>query len=656
LQPLSDEQIGEILGRAAPDPVHTAALQLAQRLSGGNPFLALQVFRAAVGSTEWAAEASRWDPLTDVRLSKVLAIRLKGLSGRALAILRAMAVLERLASPGAVAGVAGMSLRDAADASPDLYGRGLIQDADGKLEFVNDVVREYVYSTMTALERTALHLAAARHLDSETDASSAVLARHFYVGQDRARTFEHAMQAARGASESAGQVEAAIMASLAVRSSHGKGQKLSALHLLAGAELESAQLGSARDHLNEILRLDEDMSVEEGVRVKLKVVEALAESSDWGGAKKQIEDLSTALELIADPSANLRLHAETLYWTLKVATRQNDVSAASEAASVAERLAAAALQNPRIEPEARVSAVLSLATYAAFYQSSSKALGLLDDIRGAVESVNAEISERAHLIRGTVATRMARWDEGEHEFRRALDEATRRNDLVQQAGLWNNLACNALEQGEWERFDDWAKKVEEIQTSDGDILDTFLLLALNRANALFYQGNAKSAGVLYGQALESAQVTGSLEFLPELLSCKGLVALQVGDLRAANSMWNTVLETEKHQLVGPQELFKYEWFRSFMGVQLGDETAIHGLIVASEQQRDLDIPSHLKLLWIGSLIFGADFADATGRSAEVVKEALFANRLGWFAGFAQRWFRAVTAKSSLSWRQPARPD
>jgi tetratricopeptide (TPR) repeat protein len=418
--------------------------------------------------------------------------------------------------------------------------------------------------------------------------------------------------------------------------------------LLAEAELESAQLAAAREHLDEILRLDEDMAVEERVEVSLRVIEALAESSDWAGARKEIEELSTALELIEDPSAKVQLHSEALYWTLKVLTRQNDSRAAQEAARVAEGLAAGALQNPSVNSEARVSALLSLATYAAFYQSSERALELLDDIRGSVETVRAEISERAHLIRGTVATRMARWEEGEYEFRCALEQATRRNDLVQQAGLWNNLACCALEQGEWEQFNTWATKVEETQTSIGGVLDTFLLAALNRANSLFYQGKAKVAGELYGSALQSALSTGSLEFLPELHSCVGLAALQGGDAGTANRAWRDVLETEQHQLIGPQELFKYEWFRAFMKSELGDDSAIHGLLAAAQHQRALDIPSHLKILWIGSLMFGREFAEATGQRPIAVKEALFANRLGWFAGFAQRWFRAAKSKSLLS--------
>ncbi len=644
LRPLSGQEIGELLERASPDPGHRDAMELAQRLAGGNPFFALEVFRAAVGSTEWAAEASRWDPLTDGRLSKVLAVRLRGLSRDGLTLLQATAVLERQATPGAVAAIAGLPLSEAAKASAEPYGRGLLQDRDGHLGFVNDIVREYVYAGMTGLSRTSLHLTAAEYLEANSDTNAATLARHFHLGENRALTYKHSMQAARDAKNSAGQMEAAAMADLAVKSSRGKEQRLEALHLLAEAELESAQLPSAKEHLDEILRLDEEMPPEQRVEVKLKLVEALAEATEWSQARVAIDSVTRILESIANPNATLRARAETLYWTLKVTTRQNDHSGASVAARAAEKLAAKALRDSTLDPTARVTAVLSLATYAAFYQSSERALALLDEIRSLIPDIDPETAERFNLIRGTICIRMGKWDEGEHDFQLALQHASRRNDLVQQAGLWNNLACAALEQGDWERFDEWATRVEDVQVCD--TLDTLLLLTLNRANALFYQGKAKAAAVLFGDALTWVKTSGSVEFLPEILSCQGLIALQLGDLESTMRTWKGVLETQPTQLQGPQELFKYEWFLAFMGDRLGIEGSPVRLMAAASAQARLDKLSYHKLMWLGTVIFGESFSRLTDQSPSVVRQSLFENRLGWFAGFAQRWVRSATTKST----------
>ncbi|MCL7970868.1 MAG: AAA family ATPase [marine benthic group bacterium] len=643
LQPLTVEEIGEILSRASPESGYEGAVHLAQRLAGGNPFFALEVFRAAVGSTEWAVEASRWDPLTDVRLSKVLAVRLKGLSQQSRRVLQATAVLERQATPGSVSSVAGLTLPEAAEASIELYGRGLLQDNDAQLGFVNDIVREYVYADMTALSRTALHLTAAEFLEQSSETNEATLARHFHLGEDRPRTYLHAVQAARDAKASAGQMEAAAMADLAVKNSNGKAQRLTALHLLAEAELESAQLPQAKDHLNEILRLDDDMAPEQRVEVKLMLVEALAEAADWSQARAAIESVNRLLDSVEDPSAAVRARAETLYWTLKVTTRQNDAKGASEAARRAQRLSNRALEDSAIDTNARVNAVLSYASYAAFYESSERAMSLLDDVRDLVELADPEIAERARLVRGTVAIRMARWDEGEYEFSEALRHASKRNDLVQQAGLWNNLACSALEQGDWSRFSEWAGKVEDVRVCD--TLDTLLLLTLNRANALFYQGRAQAAVSLYGRALETVDATGSAEFRPEILSCQGLIALQLGDTTEVGRVWRDILGTTPSQLLGTQELFKYEWFRAFMGKNLGLDGTPERLLAAAREQSKLDVLSHYKLMWLGSVLFGDTFATLAGRQARDSRRDLFDNRLGWFAGFAQRWARAAAAKS-----------
>jgi tetratricopeptide (TPR) repeat protein len=505
-------------------------------------------------------------------------------------------------------------------------------------------VREYVYAEMTALQRAALHLTAARHLHTESDANAATLARHYDRGEDRANTYRFALRAAREGKGTGGQKEAAAMADLAMRSAANLDEKLVALHLLAEAELESAQLAHAKEHFKEILRLDEAMPPERRVEVKLKLVESLAELSEWSQAKSMIKEASPEVESIPDLNARLQGRAESLFWTLKIATRENDTDTAREVARVAAHLCDSALSNPAVEPSTAVTAVLSLATYAAFYESSERALGLLEEIEDILEEAEPELVERAHLVNGIVALRTANWDRGEYHLRTALAGALKRNDVVQLAGLWNNLSCCALEQGDWLGFEVWAQKVAEIQATVSDPLDTFLPLALNRANALFYQGKARPAGDLYDYALTAARATGSLEFLPELLSCTGLVALQVGDTSAADGAWSEVLATRQDQLVGPQELFKYEWFSAFMRKRSGLEDAGDRLLKSAREQACLDTPSHLKLMWLGAILFGKSFSEAAGVTLDEIRRELFENGLGWFAGFATRWLRNVQAR------------
>ena len=54
LPPLTPEQIRELLLHGRPDAIQHPAVEIAQRLSAGNPFYALEVFLAALAAAEWA--------------------------------------------------------------------------------------------------------------------------------------------------------------------------------------------------------------------------------------------------------------------------------------------------------------------------------------------------------------------------------------------------------------------------------------------------------------------------------------------------------------------------------------------------------------------------------------------------------------------------
>jgi len=113
-----------------------------------------------------------------------------------------------------------------------------------------------------------------------------------------------------------------------------------------------------------------------------------------------------------------------------------------------------------------------------------------------------------------------------------------------------------------------------------------------------------------------------------------------------NSVWREVVATEPEQLVGPQEQFKYEWFSAYMSERMGIDGSLDRLLRAAKRQAQLDLPSHLKMMWLGSIIFGTRFTLASQLEPSRVRASLFENRLGWFAGFAQRWLRATRARPS----------
>jgi DNA-binding SARP family transcriptional activator len=637
LRPLSDEQIEEILGRAAPDPGHTAAMQLAQKLAGGNPFFALEVFRAAVGSTAWAAEASRWDPLTDARLSKVLAVRLKGLSDRALSLLRATAVLERLATPGAVAGVTGLNLPDAAEASTDPYGRGLLQDSEGRLGFVNDVVREYVYSDMTALSRAALHLTAAQFLEDESDTNAATLARHFYLGENRARTYTYAMRAAREAKASAGQMEAAAMADLALQSCQGKEEQLAALHLLAGAELESAQLAKATEHFNEILLLDETMPTERRVEVKLKLVTATGGEANWDEAGRILSEIERDIRLIPKAESRVEHRLEALNWRLKAAGRLNDVRRASCIKDRIERLRAAAERTSKLSETATVTASCSLAAFELFYGSARKGLKLLDAIK-IQETWPEHLVHRIRMLRGLGNQRMGSWDASDHELRQAYTLAKNTNDTLQVATVLTNLACTSVERGSWDEAQEHSNAAGKLHEALSTALDVLIPLRLNAANLAFYQGSVRKAYSLYLEVHQRAAGDDYTEFKTEVEACLGLAALQMRDATAVRC-WMAECDTSEASLHGMQERFKVEWFWAYCHRRDDPAKVYERLGRIANSQEAVDRVGSLKLRWLTRILLpNANARTETAATAEIRRE-LFDAGLGWFVHFSDRWRR-----------------
>jgi DNA-binding SARP family transcriptional activator/tetratricopeptide (TPR) repeat protein len=635
LAPLTREQIGEILRQAAPDPGHQPALELAQHLAGGNPFFALEVFRAAVGSTTWAAEASRWDPLTDDRLSKVLAIRLKGLSRGAIALLQATAVLERHATPGAVAAVAGLSLMEAAQVSEDLYGRGLLQDRDAELDFVNDIVREYVYAEMTALQRAALHLTAARHLHTESDANAATLARHYDRGEDRANTYRFALRAAREGKGTGGQKEAAAMADLAMRNAANLDEKLVALHLLAAAELESAQLAHAKEHFKEILRLDEAMPPERRVEVKYGLIRAMGGEANWLDAEKILGSVHADIRNISNTQVRLEKRFESLNWKLKVASRNNDHQRIARVRDRISSLHSAAISSGSLTDVGDVTARGSLAAFELFYGSAVAGLETLRNVKLG-PSLPEHLQQRVRLLRGLGYQRMAMWDEADYELKQGLESARKTNDALDLATVLTNLACNAVEQGDWEQAEVYTERASKLHEALEVALDVAIPIHLNAANLAFYQGRIRDASRAYTAIYRVAEQTGVTEFSTELQACLGLTSLQLRDADSAKN-WARLCPTEESALEGIQERFKVEWFWGFLNRRNQPDTVLSRLRRVEERQQEIDRVSALKIRWLRLILLREQGGHA--ESTAQVRAELTDVGLQWFTRFAERWLR-----------------
>lgn len=635
LPPLSPEQIRELILHGRPDAFRHPAVEVAQRLSAGNPFYALEVFLAAMAAAEWVQTMQDWDPLNDERLRYVLAVRFKGLASSATRLLQCVAVLERAATPRLVAAVSGLDLDAAADESAELYARGLLHDYENRLDFVNDIMRDYVYGEMSGMRRASLHLRAARQLERESDASPGKLARHFHLGDEPSLAYRYAMEAARRASESGGHAEAALMAGLARDTAADQTQELVALEIMAESELASAQLASAREHFSEILRLQPDMPPEEQIRVKLKMVECSSEISDWVKGRELLEGIRQVLASVTDGASQVLGRSESLYWSLKIAIRQSDNSLAAEIAQGLDQLSREYLSGDlEIGPEASVSILSCLIVHTAFFDSYRIAEAHVAAATCLLSELNEYWKERIHLLDGLVAVRGANWDRARHSFAQAERLAQGRQDLLQLSAIWNNQACCALEQGQWEDLETYLSQAEEALESLPDPLDVELLVLINRATARFYQGATREADLIFAEALRVALTAGAIEFVPQIHAWSALIAIQKGDREAALTSWEQVRNVKIGDYRGAQEVYHLEWLQAFMTSDR--EHARDRLEHAAERLAFLDRSSSLKLSWLGKVLFSKDCLG----EAEL-KRTLIESDLGWFPFFAKRWARSA---------------
>lgn len=179
LERLPDTAMRELLdGRARGLP--RAALRHILERAGGIPLYAVEVVRMLIdrGQLHPAGGGFRLEgPLagSDIpdSLHGILAARVDALPPAERSLLLAAAVLGRRFHPDALAAVSSLDGDELARRIDGLVARELLAPDDelrspgrGQLAFVQDLVRELAYRTLSRAERFEMHLAAARHLEA----------------------------------------------------------------------------------------------------------------------------------------------------------------------------------------------------------------------------------------------------------------------------------------------------------------------------------------------------------------------------------------------------------------------------------------------------------------------------------------------------------
>ncbi len=420
LEPLGEEEAGELLDRVLEAPLDATARELVIRQAEGNPFFLEEVLAELIDRQLLERRNGGWSLRDGTRdlgipdtVQAVLAARIDLLPSQAKEALQAAAAIGRSFSPAGLAALVGTAAE-----VRTLVERGFIRPTEPELVFKHALTRDVAYEGLPKASRAHLHASFAAWLDAEDggDANAGPLAYHYA----EAINPEIAELAWRGREEHAAQLRASALRWLrrAAELAVGRFDVDDALALFGKAvELDpnDAELWRAIGHAN-ALKFDGEAfwaatlkAVEltsEPTTLGDLYAELAFESSMRGAVWKRPPDhelvegwLERALEL-AEPGG--RSQAKAL---VTKAVLTDDIEIADQAVALAEQLDDAELASDAYGARSGASWVVS--DFHVAYEWASRSFALIDRL-GDPDKVAF-----VHRFGAPVALAVGRLDEAE---------------------------------------------------------------------------------------------------------------------------------------------------------------------------------------------------------------------------------------------------
>jgi class 3 adenylate cyclase/predicted ATPase len=362
LEPLSDEQMHELLMGIVPDLDGRAVASIVAR-ADGIPLYAVETIRMLIADGRLkAADDGTCTMMRELgelavpdTLRSLISSRLDALEAADRTLLQQASVLGQSFTLDALAGVSGDQPAELTNRLRGMVRRELLSlEADprspdrGQYRFVQGLIREVAYSTLSRRQRRERHLAAARHFEATGDDETAgALASHYL--------------AAHHASEPGAESDAvATQARLALRAAADRASSLGA-YAQAITHLEQALAvttddADRADLLERVARAAEsDARYDYGMEVVQRAIEAYRAVGDGLGVARAsgllgtllvdvarqgdaVEVFQSALGELPDDAAELRaeLSARLARALMRSKRGAEAVSAADEALSIAE--------------------------------------------------------------------------------------------------------------------------------------------------------------------------------------------------------------------------------------------------------------------------------------------------------------------------------
>lgn len=373
LERLPDAAMRALLNSRAPGLTDAPMRQILQH-AGGVPLYAVEVARiladnGAGASIAGAADERRAAPgASDARrvtpievpdsLHGLIAARIDALPGPERRLLLAAGVLGRRFRPEALTAVATSEPAAIGERIENLVRRELLAPDDdpgspgrGELAFVQDLVREVAYHTLSRSERRRLHLSAARYLETKPDDDVAEsLAGHLVEAHgiapdhpDAHRLARRAVAALRRAAQNALRLHVPERATghleQALRLTNSPAQRAVVLEEAAGAARSAARLDLAEAHLRELVAFHKSSNRRhETARARAQLASVLLTAQHNKPAIAELESALRATRNIAADDAGVELAAQLARARMLVGDDQAGLDWAQRALAAAELL------------------------------------------------------------------------------------------------------------------------------------------------------------------------------------------------------------------------------------------------------------------------------------------------------------------------------
>jgi tetratricopeptide (TPR) repeat protein len=640
---LAPGEVRDLLNAASNGRLANDHREAIAQLCGGNPFFALEMNRAVANRREEPERPS--DYLTD-RLRNSLATRVESLSGTEVRLLEASSVLDGSAQLYLAGQVAGLTGTESMYAASKLEKRSILRGDAAKCSYQHPILREFVYARIGELRRAALHFSAAEHLaQHQSGVDMLVVARHYERSRNYGHAYETAMRACAKALDRLENERAAKLARVATSTAHTRTETVDALLLAAKAYERLGKYQELCNVLEELLDRDVDQVLDNHYELQILLASGQIECCDWLAAEDTLVRAESGIENSGGGSATNTHLLRILSLRLKLSVLTEDRETALTTSQRLNTLILRSAERQLAEPESIVQAAYTLAIHNLFAQSLTSAEVMLDS----VAETAAECSTRSHLsillARSMIHIRQADWGTADTVLSRGLERAAQSEDLLFQAHFSNNLACLALERGDWKRVETYCYECMRLDDSLSAGTHLALTPLLNLATGYFYQGRLREAEERLTRAVAMCDRNSLESSAIEVYSTRGLVALQLGRWSEAESLWERVDGLMQLGTVGVQERFKAEWFlAAVQKILRNNEAAVRQLKDAALEEQPRDLIGYLKLLWLHESlvrVFGSrGVADQiSGENTQTLKRQLRAIGLGWFVRCASRWCR-----------------